>query len=155
MNEWTNKNLFKKMLFKSETWFTFSKWITKWNSVSSSKHHWGSLCKLRHFICLFILFIFVKVLFNFRERGREGEKEGEKHQYVVVFPSAPYWGPGPQPRHVPRLGIEPSNHLVRRPVLSPLSHTSQGKLRHFKYTRGPCNVNILLSIQVTLEQGGG
>ena len=22
--------------------------------------------------------------------------------------SAPYWGPGPQPRHVPRLGVEPA-----------------------------------------------
>ena len=38
--------------------------------------------------------------FIFRKRGREGEREGEKHQYVVAS-CAPNWGPGPQPRHVP------------------------------------------------------
>ena len=30
------------------------------------------------------LFIFLKILFIFRERRREQEREGEKHQYVVV-----------------------------------------------------------------------
>ena len=40
-------------------------------------------------------------LFNFRERGREGEREGEKHQCVVASHTPPNWGPGPQPRHVP------------------------------------------------------
>ena len=43
---------------------------------------------------------FLKILFIFRDRGREGEKEGEKHQYVVIS-RTPYWKPGPQPRHVP------------------------------------------------------
>ena len=38
--------------------------------------------------------------FLFSERGREGEREGEKHQCVVAS-CVPYWGPGPQPRHVP------------------------------------------------------
>ena len=41
-----------------------------------------------------------------RERGREEEKEGEKHQCVVASHMAPNWGPRPQPRHVPWLGIE-------------------------------------------------
>ena len=36
---------------------------------------------------------------------------------------APYWGPGPQPRPVPRLGID--YPLIHRPALNPLSHTSQ------------------------------
>ena len=40
-------------------------------------------------------------LFIFRERGREGEREGEKHQCVVASHVAPTEGPGPQPRHVP------------------------------------------------------
>ena len=40
--------------------------------------------------------------------GREGEREGEKHQCIVTYLShTPNWGPGPQPRHVPWLGIEP------------------------------------------------
>ena len=44
-------------------------------------------------------------LFIFRQRGREGEREREKYQCVVA---SWYWGPGPQPRHVPWLGIEPA-----------------------------------------------
>ena len=40
-------------------------------------------------------------LFIFRQRGKEGEREGEKHQCVVAS-HVPLTGePGPQPRHVP------------------------------------------------------
>ena len=46
--------------------------------------------------------IFLKrVYLFFRERGRKGEREGKKHQCVVASHAPPYWGPGPQPRHVP------------------------------------------------------
>ena len=44
-------------------------------------------------------------LFIFREGRREGEREGEKHQ-CVCFLHACYWGPGPQCRCVPWLGIK-------------------------------------------------
>ena len=38
-----------------------------------------------HFFFLeFPPFFFLKILFIFRERGREGEGEGEKHQCVVA-----------------------------------------------------------------------
>ena len=40
----------------------------------------------------------------------EGEREGEKRvrETLTSCPwHTPYWGPGPQPRHVPRPGIEP------------------------------------------------
>ena len=47
--------------------------------------------------------IFLKIL----ERGREEESEVEKHQCVVASLMPPYWGLGPQPRHMPWLGIEP------------------------------------------------
>ena len=53
----------------------------------------------------FILFNFKNFyLFNFRERGREEERErnidvGEKHQ-LVVYCTCPHWEPIPQPRHV-------------------------------------------------------
>ena len=40
-------------------------------------------------------------LFIFREKGREGEREGEKHQCVVGSPVSPTGDLGPQPRHVP------------------------------------------------------
>ena len=52
-------------------------------------------------------------LFIFKERGREGEgeEEGDNHQCVVAS-------------RVPPTGdLDP---LVHRPVLNPLSHTSQG-----------------------------
>ena len=52
--------------------------------------------------------------FIFRERGREGEREGEKHQWVRetligCLLHDPRWGPGPQPWHVSLPGTEPSN----------------------------------------------
>ena len=43
---------------------------------------------------------FFKDFIYFRERGREGEKEGEKPQSILCVLHTPCWGPGPQPRHV-------------------------------------------------------
>ena len=43
-----------------------------------------------HFEGSLLLFIFLKILFiYFRERGREGEREGKKHQCVVASNIAP------------------------------------------------------------------
>ena len=52
-------------------------------------------------------------LFIFREKGGEGETEGEKHWCVRntsidCVSHAPNQGPGPQPRHVPWLGMKPA-----------------------------------------------
>ena len=60
--------------------------------------------KLKFFI--HPLLIFLKILFTFREKGRKGESEGEKHQCARdtstgCLSHAPKWGPGLQPRHVP------------------------------------------------------
>ena len=33
--------------------------------------------------------------------GREGEREGEKQQYVAATGGPPDWESGPQPKHVP------------------------------------------------------
>ena len=35
------------------------------------------------------VFFLIKILFIFRERGREGEREGEKHQCVVASHALP------------------------------------------------------------------
>ena len=67
------------------------------------------LSSLAHFQsgCFLFLLDFI-YLFIFRERGREGEREGEKHLCVVASYTPHTWGPGPQPRHVPWLGIKPT-----------------------------------------------
>ena len=54
-----------------------------------------SLKKKRYFIYLFL------------NRGEGREKERETSIYGCLS-YASYWGPGPQPRHVLRLGIEPA-----------------------------------------------
>ena len=59
------------------------------------------------FVCFFFVFFLRFYLFNSRERGREGEK-GRETSMCGYLLRAPYWGPGPQPRHVPSLGIEPA-----------------------------------------------
>ena len=40
-------------------------------------------------------------LFIFREKGRDREREEEKHQCVVASRTPHNWRPGLQPRHVP------------------------------------------------------
>ena len=55
-------------------------------------------------------FHFLKSLFIFRETGREGRREEEKHwcvreTWISCLSQAPHQGPGLQPRHVPWLGI--------------------------------------------------
>ena len=40
-------------------------------------------------------------LFIFRQRGREGEREGEEHQHCGCLSHTPHLGPGLQLRHVP------------------------------------------------------
>ena len=45
--------------------------------------------------------IFKKILFILRERGREGEREGDKHLCVVASPVPYTQEPGQQSRHVP------------------------------------------------------
>ena len=63
--------------------------ISKWVKIFFFKGYF-----FKYFIYLFIL-----------ERGKGREKE-EKNINVWLPLTSPYWGPGPQPRHAPRLGIE-------------------------------------------------
>ena len=42
-----------------------------------------------HFFFLLLFFFFLKILLIFRERGREGAREGEKHQCVVASRAHP------------------------------------------------------------------
>ena len=50
-----------------------------------------------------------KILLIFLERGREGEREEEKHQCVVASSTAPTGDLARSPGMCPRVGIEPAN----------------------------------------------
>ena len=64
-------------------------------------------------------------LFILRERGREGEK-----YQCVVASLVPLTG-DLAPTQACALTGNQTDDLVHRPVLNPLSHTSQGKRHHF------------------------
>ena len=77
-----------------------------------SKPKWYTWVFVSQIKCLWV-FEFFKIiyLFIFREMGRQGEREGEKHwcardTSISCLSHAPNWGPGLQPRHIPWLGIE-------------------------------------------------
>ena len=77
------------------------------------------------------IYLFTLNLFIFRERGREGEREGESHQYVRDIDQLPprtCLQPGTRPtaQACSLTGNLTNDHYVGRPTLSPLSHTSQG-----------------------------
>ena len=85
---------------------TWASWVC--GSMSLTK--FGAL----FLIYLFNLFILIlKYVFFFKkdfislflDRGEEKKKERETTRCGCLS-HAPYWGPGPQPRHVPWLGIE-------------------------------------------------
>ena len=81
---------------------------------------------------IFILKFFLNFLkrfylFIFRERGREGEREVEKHQCVVACHMAPSGDLACNPDMCPdwELNWRP---FGSQPMLNPLSYTSQGHL---------------------------
>ena len=78
--------------------------------------------KLRWLILFFLRFY----LFIFRERGREGQRE--KPQCVVVSQACPTGDLACNPGMCPLTGNQTDDPLVHWPALSPLSHTSQGKM---------------------------
>ena len=83
-----------------------------------------------------IIFIF-KILLIFRQRGREGEREGEWYQYVVASRAPPtgYLDHNP--------GMCPNWESNWRPTGNPLSHTSQGSYYLL--------IIVLFSIQTTVN----
>ena len=69
---------------------------------------------------------FLKKRFIYRQMGREGEREGEKHQCVVASLAPPTGDLAHNSGMCPdwELNWPP---LGSQPVLNPLSHTSQGQ----------------------------
>ena len=83
-----------------------------------------------------VFFVYFKDLFIhlFLERGRQGEREGEKHQYVVAS-CVPPTGTWLATQACALTGNWTSNPLVHRPALNPLSHTSQGCFHIYKQAK--------------------
>ena len=77
-------------------------------------------------------FFFKGFYFCLRERGREGERERQKHlcakeTLISCLSSAPHWGPGLQRRHVPWPGNWTCDPKVTGWLTcNPMSLTSQG-----------------------------
>ena len=67
---------------------------------------WLLVVKNCHQITDFEMYFIFKKDFIFRQREEEGERERNINVWLPLC--APYWGPGPQPRHVPWLGIKPA-----------------------------------------------
>ena len=110
----------------------FLMWTANWYIHQFAKfnsQNWTELTNVYIIHQLFnldVIFIyFLKILFIFRERGWEGEKEGDKHQCVVAS-HCPQLGTQPTSQASALIGNGTSNPLVCRPALSPLSHTNQG-----------------------------
>ena len=92
----------------------------------------GMQINFSNFCIIWFYFYFLKrfYLFNFRERGKEGER-GEKHQCVVASHAPPTGDLACNPG-IRLTGNQTGNPLVRRPGINPLSHTSQGGMQFFR-----------------------
>ena len=65
--------------------------------------------------------LFATIMYLFlRERGREREREGNINVWLPLM--WPHWGPGPQHRHVPWLGIERRHFSWQSGAQSPEPH---------------------------------
>ena len=74
--------------------------------------HW---CRLSASLCLHLPFLKKDFTYLLLEKGGGRERDGEKHvrdTLIGCLLHTPNWGLGTQPRHVPRLGIEPVTFWV-------------------------------------------
>ena len=80
------------------------------------------------FLFFFKDFIYLFIYIYFRERGIKGEREGETSVSCLLQSLLGNW---PATKACALTGNQTSNLLDCRPVLNPLSHTSQGELCKF------------------------
>ena len=88
----------------------------------------------------------------FKERRKEGEREGEKHQCVVASHVPPTGNPACNPGCA-LTGNRTSDPWVHRPALKPLNHTSQGSFYFLKCcVHATCQIHyIVTNINSTID----
>ena len=79
----------------------------------------------------FFVFVFKDFVYLFLERGEGREKERERNISRLLTLVRPLLGTWPATQACALTGNQTSYPLIRRPVLSPLSHTSQGRNYNF------------------------
>ena len=87
-------------------------------------------------------------LFIFRQSRREEEREGDKHQRVVASHTPPL-GTWAATQACVLTGSWTGDHLVRRLVLNPLSHTSQGWFAFYFNNNDSLIISPILFIKYT------
>ena len=92
----------------------------------------------------FFFFFLRFYLFIFRERGREGEREGNINMWLPLV--CPPLGTRPATQACALTGNQTGDPLVCKPALNPLSHTSQGYSDSFKELTGCLEEAILRRI---------
>ena len=105
-------------------------------SIPPAQLLWKHFCNSSLYIYIFKDFVYL-----FLERGREGEREGERHQCVVAsYPLMRTW---PITQAHALTGNRTGNPVVCRPVLHPLSNTSQGNSSNILNIEFPYGLAIL------------
>ena len=92
-----------------------------WTHIKCSKYVLSSKLVSE---CLYS--IFLDCIYLFLERGDRRKKEGERNINVWLPLTHPLLGTWPAIQACTLTGNQTGDPLVRRPALSPLSHTSQG-----------------------------
>ena len=106
-----------------ERWRLSIKVVQLWNHDDSSRSCWCCV----HFIFQLLSFIFLKILFiYFQREGKGKRKRGRETSMCGCLLRVPHWA-------CALTGNWTCNHLIHRPVLNPLSHTSQGCLCFYEY----------------------
>ena len=98
------------------------------------------------------LYFFLKrfYLFIFRE-GEGKEKERERNSMCGCLLHTPYWGHGPQPRHVPRLGTEPATFWFAGPCSIHWATAARARLFHKLYLIQTWNFSDLSILIISLN----
>ena len=86
--------------------------------------------------------IFLNILFMYFYTGKEREKGRERNISVWLPLEHPLLGTWPTAQACALTGNQTFNPLVRRPVLNPLSHTSQGRFLIFNISESLMKILI-------------